>query len=93
MFSVEMARPHSNIDVKFHVKYDENFKNGTEHNVLVLIRYSPKKEIVATTSILFPRGLLFAVDASFKLFIPEMNSCTAGVKIKEITRKKYYVSS
>lgn len=93
MFAIEMNRPQSNIDVKFHVKYDKNFKDGTEHNVLMLIRYSTNKEIVSTTSVLFPQGALFMVDASSVLTIPDINSCSATVKMKELTRKKYYVST
>lgn len=92
MFSVEVTRPHSSTDLKFHVKYDEHYKNGTEHNILMMIRYSPKKEIIATGSILLPRGPLFGVDARFTLSIPEMNSCSAAVKIKERVKKDYYVS-
>lgn len=92
MFVIEMNRPRSNIDVKLHVKHDKNFKDGTEHNILILVRYSSNKEVVSTTSILFPQGNMFIVDASSTLTIPDINSCSATVKIKELTRKKYYVS-
>lgn len=91
-FSVEVTRPLSNTDLKFHIKYDEHFKNGTEHNVVMLIRYSPKKEVIATGSVLIPRGPLFGVDARFTLSIPDMNSCSAAVMIKERVKKDYYVS-
>jgi hypothetical protein len=91
MFSIEITRPKSETDLKFHVKYDENHKNGTEHNILILIRYSPKKEIIFSTSILFSRGPLFGVDATIGLSIPEIKKCSAVFKIKERVKKDYFV--
>lgn len=38
MFSIEVTRPRSTTDLKFHIKYDEHYKNGTEHNVVMLVR-------------------------------------------------------
>lgn len=92
MFSVEITRPKTSTDLKFHVKYDEHFKNGTEHNVVMLVRYAPKKEMIATGSVLLPRGPLYSVDARFTLSVPDMNPCTAAVKIKERVKKDYFVS-
>lgn len=92
MLSLEVTRPKTSTDLKFHVKYDEHYKNGTEHNVVFLVRYATEKEIVATCSVLVPRGPLFGIDATFTLSIPEMNSCSAAVKIKERVKKDYYVS-
>lgn len=91
MFSVEITRPKSQTDLKFYVKYDENYKNGTEHNVLILIRYSPKKEVIATGSILLPRGPLYGIDATFSVSIPDLNKASAAVKIKETVKKEYLV--
>lgn len=90
-FSIEVTRPRSTTDLKFHVKYDEHYKNGTEHNVLVLLRYSPNKEVTATCSVLVPRGSLFGIDARFTLSIPDLNTCSANVKIKERMKKDFYV--
>lgn len=91
MFSIEVTRPRSSTDLKFHIKYDQHYKNGTEHNVLLVVRYSPKKEMIATGSVLLPRGPLFGVDARFTLSIPDMNSCSAAVLVKERMKKDYYV--
>lgn len=93
MFSVEITRPRTSTDLKFSIKYDEHFKNGTEHTVVILGRYAPKKEMIATGSVLIPRGTLLGVDARFTLSVPDMNSCTAAVKIKERVKKDYYVSN
>jgi hypothetical protein len=92
MFSVEVSRPKSQTDLKFHIKYDENYKNGTEHNILVLIRYSPKKEAIATSSILLSRSPLFGFDATFGLTFPELKKCSASFKVKERVKKDYFVS-
>lgn len=91
-FTVEVTRPRSTTDLKFHVRYDEHYKNGTEHNVVLLVRYSPKKEVVATGSVLIPRGPLFGIDSRFTLSIPDLNNCSAAVKIKERVKKDYVVS-
>ena len=94
MFSIEVTRPKTSTDLKFSVKYDETVKkNGTEHNVVLLARYATQKEVIVTSSVLVPRGTLFGIDATFSLSIPEMNSCSAAVKIKERVKKDYYVSS
>lgn len=90
-FSVEVARPRSTTDLKFQVTHDEAFRNGTEHNLLMLIRYSPKKEVVARGSVLIPRGSLFGIDAKFTLSIPDLNTCSVAVIIKEKLKKDYYV--
>lgn len=92
VFSIEVLRPETGTDLKFGITYNEHYKNGTEHNVVLLVRYSPKKEMITTVSVLIPRGPLFGVDATFTLSIPEMNSCTAAVKIKERVKKDYHVS-
>lgn len=89
---LELIRPKSMTDIKFYIRYDEHFKNGTEHNVFTLLRYSTNKEVTATASVLIPKGTLFGVDATFKLSVPDMNSCSAAVKVKERIRKDYYVS-
>jgi hypothetical protein len=93
VFSVEVTRPISSTDLKFYIKYDENYKNGTEHNILCLIRYSPKTEVALTGSVLLSRGPLYGIDAMFSLTLPELKKCSAIVKIKERTKKDYYVSS
>jgi hypothetical protein len=92
MFAVEIARPETKTDLKLSVRWDEHFKNGTEHNIITVIRYAPNRDIVVTASVLIPREKQFGVDARFVLEIPEMDSCTAAIKIKERTRKDYYVS-
>jgi hypothetical protein len=78
-------------DLKLYLKYEEHYKNGTEHDVFALLRYSTNKEITTTVSVLIPKGPLFGVDASFNLNMPDMTSCSAAVKIKERIRKDYYV--
>ena len=92
VFTVEVLRPISSTDLKFHIKYDEIYKNGTEHDVLLLIRYSPKSELIVTSSVLFSRGPLYGLDATFSLTLPEIKKCSAGLKVKETVKKDYYVS-
>lgn len=91
MFAVEVSRPQTKTDLKFSVKWDEHFKNGTEHSIVTLIRYAPERNIIATASVLLPREKEFGIDARFVLEIPDMNSCTAAIKIKERSRKDYVV--
>lgn len=55
------------------------------------VKVSPKKEVVATGSVLIPRGSLFAIDTTFTISIPDMNFCSAAVKIKERVKKDFYV--
>ena len=90
--SIEVLRPKSLTEYKFYVKHDERYKNGTEHDIFATVRYSPKKEIVGTASLLFPKGSLVAIDAAFNLTIPDMNSCFGSVKVKEKVKNEYYVS-
>lgn len=92
MFSIEVTKPKTSTDLKFQIKYDEIYKNGTEHNLVLLVRYATQKEIVATGSVLLPRGALLGIDATFALSIPDMNTCSAALKIKERVKKDYYVS-
>lgn len=65
MSSIEVTRLRSTTDLKFHMRYDKHYKNGTEPNVLLLVCYSPKIEVVATGSVLLPRGPLFGIDSKF----------------------------
>lgn len=78
-------------DLKFYVKYDERYKNGTEHNAIVMVRISPDKEAEAKASIFLPKGNLFGVDSTFLLKLPDMGSCSAKVVIMERVRKDYLV--
>lgn len=91
IFSVEVKRERTSTDLKFYVRYDEHFKNGTEHNVLSIVRYGSGNEIIASGSLLLPRGPLFGIDATFNLSIPEMNSSSVVIKIKERVKKDFYV--
>lgn len=87
-----MKRPISTTDLKFYVKYDERYKNGTEHNVVVTVRISPDKEAEAKASVFLPKGNLFGVDATFLLKLPDMGSCSAKCVVMERMRKDYSVS-
>ncbi|GAB0088507.1 uncharacterized protein DMENIID0001_029540 [Sergentomyia squamirostris] len=89
--SIEIVRPVSKTDLKFMVKYEEKVKNGSEHNVLLLARYAPQKEITGVVSLLFPRRQLFAVDAALNLTVPSFDSCTANLKLYENARKEYNI--
>jgi hypothetical protein len=74
------------------VKYDERFKNGTEHNAIVLVRINPNQTAEAKTSIFIPKGNLFGVDGTFSLKLPDLGSCSGKVVIMERMRKDYSVS-
>ncbi|XP_055713060.1 uncharacterized protein LOC129807664 isoform X2 [Phlebotomus papatasi] len=89
--SIEITRPVSKTDLKFMIKYEEKAKNGSEHNILVLARYAPQKEITGVLSLLFPRRQLFAVDAALNLTVPAFDSCTINLKLYEKTRKEYNI--
>lgn len=88
-----MKRPLGLIDFRFYVKYDERYKNGTEHNAVVKIRISPDKEAEAKASVFLPKGNLFGLDATFLLQLPDMGSCSAKIGIMERMRKDYLVSN
>lgn len=67
-------------------------KKGTEHNVLVLLRYATNKDITAVFSVYLPRGVLFAIDTAANITVPGFDSCTINFRVKEKIRKEYYVS-
>lgn len=67
-------------------------RKGTEHNVLVMLRYAKEKEVTAVFSVFMPRGILFAIDTAANITVPGFDSCTFNFKIKEKARKEYYVS-
>lgn len=90
-FAVEVTRPLSNIDLKFYIKYDELYKNGTEHTLVLLTRYSTNKEIVAKTSVFIPKGNLFGFDATFLLTVPDLGTCSSSVRVQEKLQKSYLV--
>lgn len=90
-FAIEVTRPLSSIDLKLYVKYDELYKNGTEHTVVVLTRYSTNKEIIAKTSVFIPKGNLFGFDATVLLTVPDLGTCSASVKIQERIQRSYLV--
>jgi hypothetical protein len=90
-FAIEVTRPLNSVDLKFYVKYDALYKNGTEHTVLVIVRYSPNQEVLVKTSIFVPKGNLFGFDATFLMTIPDMGSCSADVMVQERMRKDYLV--
>lgn len=87
--SLELTRPKSMTDYKLYLKHEEKVKNGTEHDVILVIRYAPSKELTGTASVLIPRGSLFAVDSAFNLTAHDMGSFTAAVKIQERVRNEY----
>uniref|UniRef100_A0A7G3AUB2 Putative lipoprotein n=1 Tax=Lutzomyia longipalpis TaxID=7200 RepID=A0A7G3AUB2_LUTLO len=89
--SIEITRPISKTDLKFMIKYEEKVKNGSEHNVLVVARYAPQKEITGVVSMLFPRRQLFAVDVAVNLTVPAFDSCTVNLKLYEKARKDYSI--
>lgn len=68
-------------------------KKGTEHNILLLLRYATDKDITAVFSVYMPRGILFVIDTAANITVPGFDSCTINMKVKEKARKEYYVSS
>lgn len=73
-------------------RHENNMRKGTEHNVLVMLRYAKDKEVTAVFSVFMPRGILFAIDTAANITVPGFDSCTFNFKIKEKARKEYYVS-
>ncbi|XP_005177435.1 apolipophorins [Musca domestica] len=90
--SFEIKVPKSKMDYKVSFKHEERTKNGTEHNVVLGLRYAPEKEATGLFSIHLPRRNLFAVDAYFNITVPEFDSCTARVKLTEAPAKNYQVN-
>ncbi|XP_017854431.2 uncharacterized protein LOC108607859 [Drosophila busckii] len=89
--SLELKLPRSKIDYRILVKHEERSKNGTEHNVIVGLKYAPEKEITGLFSVHLPRRSLFAIDAYMNVSVPDFNSCTASLKINEKAVKDYMV--
>lgn len=87
--SFEIKVPKSKMDYKVSFKHEERTKNGTEHNVVVGLKYAPEKEATGLFSIHLPRRNLFAVDAYFNITVPEFDSCTARIKLTEAPAKNY----
>lgn len=73
-------------------RHEERRKNGTEHNVILGLRYAPEKEITGLFSVHLPHRSLFAVDAYMNVSVPEFNSCTLSVKVNEKATKDYMVN-
>ncbi|XP_046812149.1 apolipophorins [Lucilia cuprina] len=90
--SFEVKIPKSKVDFKVSLKHEERSKNGTEHNVLLGLRYAPEKEATGLFSIHLPRRSLFAIDAYVNVTVPEFNSCTARIKLTEVTSKSYMIN-
>ncbi|XP_017105517.3 uncharacterized protein Apoltp [Drosophila bipectinata] len=89
--SLELKLPRSKIDYRIMVKHEERSKNGSEHNVIVGLKYAPDKEITGLFSVHLPRRTLFAVDAYMNVTVPDFNSCTASVKVNEKATKDYII--
>ncbi|XP_064556915.1 uncharacterized protein Apoltp [Drosophila montana] len=89
--SLELKLPRSKIDYRILVKHEERSKNGTEHNVIVGLKYAPEKEITGLFSVHLPRRSLFVIDAYMNVSVPEFNSCTASLKVNEKATKDYMV--
>jgi hypothetical protein len=87
--SLEITRPKSMTDYKLYIKHEEKYKNGSEHDVFLVIRYAPKKELTGTASVLIPRGALFAIDSAFNITVHDMGSFTTAIKINERVRNEY----
>ncbi|XP_053697453.1 uncharacterized protein LOC128744450 [Sabethes cyaneus] len=88
--SVELTRPRSRMNLKAMIKHEHNSNKGTEHNVLVLLRYAKDKDITAVFSVYMPRTVLFAIDTAANITVPGFDSCTVNFKMKEKARKEYY---
>ncbi|XP_037927466.1 apolipophorins [Teleopsis dalmanni] len=89
--SFEVKVPKSKVDFRILAKHEERSKNGTEHNVILSLRYAPEKEATGLFSIHLPRRSLFAVDSYMNISIPEFNSCTARIKLTEKTPNDYLI--
>ncbi|XP_034669576.1 uncharacterized protein LOC117902369 [Drosophila subobscura] len=89
--SVELKLPRSKIDYRIMVKHEERSKNGTEHNVIVGLKYAPEREVTGLFSVHLPRRNLFAIDAYMNVTVPEFNSCTASLKVNEKAPKEYMI--
>ncbi|XP_043065229.1 LOW QUALITY PROTEIN: uncharacterized protein LOC108101203 [Drosophila ficusphila] len=89
--SLELKLPRSKIDYRISVKHEERSKNGTEHNVIVGLKYAPEKEVTGLFSVHLPRRSLFAIDAYMNVTVPEFNSCTAILKVNEKATKDYII--
>ncbi|XP_017025668.1 uncharacterized protein Apoltp [Drosophila kikkawai] len=89
--SLELKLPRSKIDYRIMVKHEERIKNGTEHNVIVGLKYAPEKEVTGLFSVHLPRKNLFAIDAYMNVTVPEFNSCTARLKVNEKATKDYII--
>ncbi|XP_032572582.1 uncharacterized protein LOC6611837 [Drosophila sechellia] len=89
--SLELKLPRSKIDYRILVRHKEHMKNGTEHNVIVGLKYAPEKEITGLFSVHLPRRNLFAIDAYMNVTVPEFNSCTASLKVNEKATKDYII--
>lgn len=90
--AVELTRPKSKADVKIQIKHEEKLKKGLDHNVLIVVRYAPGKEVTTVLSLLFPKRNLFALDAALNIKVPDFDSCVVNLKIYEKIRKEYNVS-
>ncbi|EDW76449.2 uncharacterized protein Dwil_GK14654 [Drosophila willistoni] len=89
--SLELKLPRSKIDYRILVKHEERNKNGTEHNVIVGLKYAPEKEVTGLFSVHLPRRQLFAIDAYMNVTVPDFNSCTASIKVNEKAVKDYII--
>ncbi|KAH8412988.1 hypothetical protein KR009_007324, partial [Drosophila setifemur] len=89
--SLELKLPRSKIDYRIMVKHEERSKNGSEHNVVVGLKYAPDKEVTGLFSVHLPRRNLFVIDAYMNVTVPEFNSCTASLKVNEKATKDYMI--
>ncbi|XP_058818906.1 uncharacterized protein LOC131681859 [Topomyia yanbarensis] len=88
--SVELTRPRSHMNLKAMIKHEHNSNKGTEHNVLLLLRYAKDKDVTAVFSVYMPRAVLFAIDTAANITVPGFDSWTVNLKVKEKARKEYY---
>ncbi|KAH8289923.1 hypothetical protein KR018_003642 [Drosophila ironensis] len=89
--SLELKLPRSKIDYRILVKHEERSKNGSEHNVIVGLKYAPDKEVTGLFSVHLPRRNYFAIDAYMNVTVPDFNSCTASLKVNEKAIKDYLI--
>lgn len=74
-------------------RHEEKIRNGTKHNLMVTLRYSPEKEASGLFSIHLPKRNLLSLDAYMNVTVPELKSCMARLHLTEISNNNYVVSA
>ncbi|KFB38034.1 AGAP008807-PA-like protein [Anopheles sinensis] len=87
--SFEVTRPRSKTDLKAMIVHENMLKKGLEHNVRLLVRYAPKREVTGVVSFFIPRTQLFWFDGAFNLTVPGFHPCTVQIRIKEKALKEH----